>query len=279
MLVLSSHEAGALVEAKKEGKNGGKFSCNLGRNICDVLFLDNEFLFPDNIHISLSEIVRISATSTVCFLITGGKAEKIQTYDEQTKKFYKLFPTKNWPTLEISGIRMHRVTHITPREDTEMKIRLVSPVKGTCLDTCMGLGYTAMGLLHAGAKHVITVEKDQSCITIARHNPWSLELFQGKIKIVEGDISEKIQNMKTQSFDRIIHDPPSFALAGELYSFAFYEQLYRVLKKKGKMFHYTGRPGAIRAKRDLLGEVAKRLKQAGFTIRREDAALGVVGWK
>jgi len=227
----------------------------------------------------VSEIEKIAATPTVCFIITEGKAEKIQLFDDHTRKFYKLFPTKDWPTLEISGIRMHRVMQVTPQKYTAIKIQLVSPVKGTCLDTCMGLGYTAMGLQYAGAQTVTTVEKDQNCITIARHNPWSQELFQSKIRIIGGDIFEKIQTMRTQSFDRIMHDPPSFTLAGELYSLVFYEQLYRVLKKKGKIFHYTGRPGAVRAKRDLLGEVVKRLKQAGFYVRREDAALGVVAWK
>ncbi len=279
MLVLSSPEAIALLNAKKEGKAGGVFFCNLGKDMCEVLILADEFLFFHNLHLPIAEVEKIAANPNICFFITEEKAEKIQLFADDTKKFYKLFPTKDWPTLEISGIRMHRVTKVTPKEDTEMKIKLVSPVHDICLDTCMGLGYTAIGLLHAGARSVITVEKDNNCITIAKHNPWSEELFDSNIKIMNGDISEKIQQMKTQSFDRIIHDPPSFALAGELYSLAFYEQLYRVLKRKGKLFHYTGRPGAIRAQRDLLGEVAKRLKKVGFAVRREDTALGVVGWK
>ncbi|MBI4441545.1 methyltransferase [Candidatus Woesearchaeota archaeon] len=272
MLILSSREAAQLL---RQEAGTAKVSVNLGKDLVDVL-IDNGFLFPGHIHLSVQDARTIATTDDVCFLVTADGISKIQLFSPETNKFYKLYPTADWPTIEISGTRMHRVTKVTPKMDTEMKIRLVSPVKGACLDTCTGLGYTAIGLLHAGAAHVTTVEHDSNCLEIARHNPWSQELFSSpQIVQKKRDVAELIVKMKTASFDRIVHDPPSFALAGQLYSLDFYKQLYRVLKQDGKLYHYTGRVGAVRSGRDIIGEVSRRLKQAGFRIRREEETLGV----
>ncbi|EQD41231.1 hypothetical protein B1A_16160 [mine drainage metagenome] len=37
-----------------------------------------------------------------------------------------------------------------------------------------------------------------------------------------------------------------------------------MLKRKGKLFHYTGRPNKLTSGRDVPNEVSKRLRQAGF---------------
>ena len=66
------------------------------------------------------------------------------------------------------------------------------------------------------------------------------------------------------SFDAVLHDPPRLGIAGELYSLLFYDQLARVLKRKGKLFHYTGAPNKLTSGRDVPGEVARRLRRAGF---------------
>lgn len=39
-----------------------------------------------------------------------------------------------------------------------------------------------------------------------------------------------------------MHNPPRFSIAGELYGLDFYRALYRVLRRDGKLFHYTGEP-------------------------------------
>ncbi|MDQ6660672.1 MAG: spermine synthase, partial [Chloroflexota bacterium] len=76
---------------------------------------------------------------------------------------------------------------------------------------------------------------------IARLNPWSQGLFNNpKIQQIMGDTFEVVQGFEDESFSRIIHDPPVFSLAGELYSGAFYQQLYRILKRGGRLFHYIG---------------------------------------
>ncbi|HSX64897.1 MAG TPA: SAM-dependent methyltransferase, partial [Pseudoxanthomonas sp.] len=67
------------------------------------------------------------------------------------------------------------------------------------------------------------------------------------------------------SVDALLHDPPRFGIAGELYSQVFYDQLARVLRRGGRLFHYTGNPNKLTSGRDVPREVAKRLEKAGFT--------------
>ncbi|MEL6823987.1 MAG: hypothetical protein AAFP70_19700 [Calditrichota bacterium] len=60
-----------------------------------------------------------------------------------------------------------------------------------------------------------------------------------------------------------MHDPPRYALASELYSVDFYQQLHRVLGKRGRLYHYTGNPNQQRRK-SLPERTIERLYQAGF---------------
>jgi len=73
-----------------------------------------------------------------------------------------------------------------------------------------------------------------------------------------------------------LHDPPRFGIAGELYSQVFYDQLARVLKRRGKLFHYTGTPNKLTSQRDVPTEVANRLRRAGFAAQlKGDGVLAV----
>ncbi len=196
-------------------------------------------------------------------------------YSGETGKFYKLRETKDWPTLEISGIHMHRMGRVSPKEDTQNKVNCLSP-KGRVLDTCMGLGYTAIMMASMEVvKEVITVEKDRNVVEIAKQNPFSAGLWKNpKIRIVEGDVFSEIG--KLGKFDAILHDPPRLALAGELYSLEFYRKLFSALKPGGRMFHYTGSPGVKRGKNIPAG-VKKRLVKAGFRIVKDcPEALGIL---
>ena len=53
----------------------------------------------------------------------------------------------------------------------------------------------------------------------------------------------------------------------ELYAQAFYDQLARVLRRGGRLFHYTGSPNKLTSGRDVPREVAKRLEKSGFKAR------------
>ena len=70
--------------------------------------------------------------------------------------------------------------------------------------------------------------------------------------------------MPAASVDAILHDPPRFGIAGELYSQVFYDQMARVIRRKGRLFHYTGTPNRLSSGRDVPNEVANRLRKAGF---------------
>jgi predicted methyltransferase len=67
-----------------------------------------------------------------------------------------------------------------------------------------------------------------------------------------------------ESVDATLHDPPRFGIAGELYSQVFYNHLARVLRRKGRLFHYTGAPNKLSSGREFANEVAARLRHAGF---------------
>jgi predicted methyltransferase len=188
-------------------------------------------------------------------------------------------PTGRAPTLLISGIPMHRVKGIDPHRDTLQKIRTVAPITGRVLDTCTGLGYTAIEAAKT-ADQVVTIELDPTVLEVARLNPWSRQLFdQPKIQQIVGDAFDVIDTLGDGSFSRIIHDPPMFGLAGDLYSGHFYRDLFRVLQRKGRLFHYVG-DLASRSGRNVVKGVSRRLGEAGFSrIVRKPQAFGVVAYK
>ncbi|ASI99441.1 class I SAM-dependent methyltransferase [Thermococcus celer] len=236
----------------------------------------DEFVFPDGTRVSREIIERIAGDGESVYFVRNG-VYKAAIAGEH---FYKLVPTIP-PTIEINGIRMHRTKEVNPLQDTRNKVNAVKPEEGeTVLDTCMGLGYTAIEASKRGA-YVITVEKDKNVIELARINPWSRELFTGgKVQVIQGDVFEVVRRFRDGSFDVVIHDPPRFSLAGQLYSGEFYRELYRVLRPGGRLFHYVGNPGKKYRKKDLQRGVMERLREVGFVgVRRVPEALGVVARK
>ena len=194
------------------------------------------------------------------YLIENEEVTKIAFFSEHTNRFYKLMPTADWPTIAIGSVPMHR--RISPQADSMNKIRLLKP-RGCVLDTCMGCGYTAI-LAAETAKKVITFEKDDTILELARLNPYSQALFRyTNIEIRRGDISVAINEFPDDLFDCITHDPPTFTLAPELFSGAFYKQLWRVLKPNSRLFHYTPLY-KVKQGVDFPSNVQKKLKKVGF---------------
>src|SRR5882762_1321321 len=188
----------------------------------------------------------------------------------------KLVPTQ-WgpPTFEIDGIKMLPTARISPYADAERKVGLIQPRGKVILDTCGGLGYFAAWCLLGYAKQVLSYEKNPDVIWLRSLNPWSPEIGSG-LTLIQGDITEQIAMLSGGSVDAILHDPPRFGIAGELYSQVFYDHLARVLKRKGKLFHYTGTPNKLSSGRDVPNEVAKRLRYAGFAAELNgDGVLAV----
>ena len=140
----------------------------------------------------------------------------------------------------LSGLPMHRIKGTDPHQDTLNKVKTVRPLVGRVLDTATGLGYTAIEAART-AEQVTTIVLDPAVLTIARRNPWSRELFDNpKITQVIGDSFEQAPLFADNTFSVILHDPPMFHLAGDLYSGEFYRQLWRILKNTGRLFHYIG---------------------------------------
>ncbi|MEM1514842.1 MAG: hypothetical protein QXH24_02165 [Candidatus Bathyarchaeia archaeon] len=105
----------------------------------------------------------------------------IKFYSWKTGKFYRLVETCTWPYLEISGIRMHRADKVDPKTDAILKIKALGRIYSSILDCCTGLGYTViLAAKIRDVKEVITVEKDENVIFIARQNPYSKPLFEDK---------------------------------------------------------------------------------------------------
>ena len=190
--------------------------------------------------------------------------ETFQPLARFTTSLIKLVPTE-WgpPTFEIDGIKMLPTAQVSPYADAERKVGLIQPRGKVILDTCGGLGYFAAWCLVGQARQVLSYEKNPDVIWLRSLNPWSPGIGGG-LTLTQGDIAEQIVLLSNASVDAVLHDPPRFGIAGELYSQVFYDHLARVIKRKGRLFHYTGAPNKLTSGRDVPNEVAKRLRHAGF---------------
>lgn len=193
------------------------------------------------------------------------------------KHFYKLAKTPGAPTLEIDGIRMHRTKNTTPEKDAEEKLQMLGLNGGRVLDTCMGLGYTAIQAHRRRAEYVISIEYEPNVVRIAQLNPWSSQLFtEERIHKLIGDSFYLVDGFPKDHFDYILHDPPRHSSAGHLYGQEFYDKLARVLKPRGKLFHYTGEPRSRYRKVNIQKGVSERLSKAGFKdIEYHPPVMGV----
>jgi len=240
-----------------------------------------EARLPDGRPLTREELDYIVDAPRSCFEVRADGPHKIQIYSEEDERLYSLMPTEGAPTLLVSGISMHRIKGVDPHGDAVAKVRAVAPVAGLVLDTSTGLGYTAIEAART-ARHVTTMEVNPTCLAIARLNPWSRALFESEnITQVVGDATEEIERCADRQFQRIIHDPPSLSMAGEMYSTEFYRQLCRVLQSKGRLFHYIGDIDAAAGRNSSIARGAmRRLQEAGFKrVVRNERAFGLVAYK
>ena len=178
---------------------------------------------------------------------------------------YQLVPTAGAPTAEIDGIQMHCAGRFDPFEWADKAVATVVRKGDRIFETCGGLGYMAILAVRRGAGEVVSTEISEGMLRLRRFNPWSRLEAGLPIRVTHADAFDMLSNQADRCFETVIHDPPRFSRAPALYSQAFYDRAYAVLKPGGRMFHYTGSPSS--RTRDLGGAVRKRLLRAGFRVR------------
>lgn len=257
LLTLSVHEA--LCDAQANGSGVLDCSLDLGRTQTQVQVQTDGWTWNGRVF----PFLEVCKERTIYHWIDGD-FEAISRFNGG---LIKLVPTQ-WgaPTFEIDGIKMLPTAQVSPYADAQRKVGLIQPLGKVVLDTCGGLGYFAAWCLKGKARRVLSYEKNPDVIWLRSLNPWSPDPAQidSALTLTQGDIAEQIASMATASVDAILHDPPRFGIAGELYSQTFYDQLARVIKPRGRLFHYTGAPNKLTSRRDVPKEVATRLQRAGF---------------
>ena len=278
-IVLVHHHVQPLVTARREGRRSAVVSLDLGLTTDEVTLTHEGVALPDGRSLAWEHIDEVTADAAACFVVQENGVRKIQVFSEFLNRSYSLMPTDGAPTLINAGFTMHRIVGIDPYQDTLRKIRAIAPLRGRVLDTATGLGYTAIEAAKT-ADHVLTIELDPAVLEIARLNPWSHALFHNPtITQLIGDTSEEIRRLDDASFTRIIHDPPSLSLAGDLYAGGYYRQLFRVLQRGGRLFHYVGNLESKHGHRVARG-VVRRLQEAGFArVLRCPTAFGLVAYR
>jgi len=280
--VLSSRQAIVLLTARAAGATDAAVSLDLGLTTTDVTLTPDRLVLPRDSWIGWDDLALIAERKEGCFAVRApGTVERIGQFSEALSRHYSLYPTAGAPTILIAGFSMHRIKGTEPWQDGLAKAHAADPLRGRILDTSTGLGYTAIEAARTrGVEEVVTIELDPTTLTIARDNPWSRELFtEPKIRQLVGDSYAIVPTFPPESFSRIIHDPPIFSLAGELYSGVYYRELFRILRRGGKLFHYIGNLESKGSGGVARGAI-RRLQEAGFTrIERRPEAFGVVATK
>lgn len=269
-----------LRRASRDGKGREvRISLDVGRSQVRVSLLPpNHFRYGEQIL-----PIPASPDSERTILIWREKEwEAWQRFDRSTNKYYKMVFVAEGvpPTVEISGIKMHVTQGGSPLEDTRRKLKTLGRLRGRVLDTCLGLGYTAIAeARYEEVQQVLVCEADPNLLAFCAENPWSQEVLNHpKIQLIVAPVETVVTQIPPAYFRYIVHDPPRFSLAPQLYQLQFYRELFRVLKTGGALYHYTGNPHQRQRKRSLATQTAERLYEAGFA-RVKIGYQGVVARK
>ena len=252
-----------ILNAMQSGKNEVRLSLDL--NLTEKLWpIEKDRLIIDHtLFIDRKTLETIASIKNKIFVFQDNALSPLEI---RSHSYYKLAPTKTAPILEIDGIKMHRSKEIDPLTDAKEKTRRVVSKGDFVLDTCGGLGYSALFAVTAGAKKVISTEKSSDVIQLRNLNPWLQKTDESQIMFIHADITQYIDGLEDHLFNSVIHDPPRFTSAtGDLYGKAFYDALYRVMAPHSKLFHYTGSPKKIKTGDRFVVNTVKRLETSGFT--------------
>jgi predicted methyltransferase len=288
-----------IAEAMEAGSSFVELSLDLNLSKNRFAIKGNSLVLDKTFEIDIKDLAPVASSRQKVFALS---CDALSPIEVRADGYYKLVPTDTVPTLEIDGIKMHRSKDIDPFVDAREKTKLVVKPQDHVLDTCGGLGYSALFALKAGAGHVVSTEKSRAVIQIRQQNPWLMATGVGggdpvkngpaqkglakkglgqidlaRIELVNADITDYICTLADQIFDAVIHDPPRFTSAtGQLYGKQFYTQLFRVMKQSSRLFHYTGSPKKINHQDRFIKNAMKRLEQAGFSkVQFNDHLQGI----
>ena len=274
---LHTINAKQALEAIAKGLSCVMLSTDLNISEQEFSIIDQELVLDQDNKLTINELKKIVKKTQRIYLCSDGDMEPLE---DRSSGYYKLVPTQGAPLLEISGVKMHISKGTDPfTSASEMSQQAVR--KGDkVLDCCSGLGYAAIAAHRLGASEVLTIELSPQVMGLRAQNPWSKDLGNDGIVQRQGSSYELIGTMPSISFDSVIHDPPRFSLAGELYSEEFYREICRVLRPGGRLFHYTGNPHVVKKGSSFVDGVIRRLKAAGFkNVVKVEHLMGVSAQK
>lgn len=259
--LLTAEIHAAMLRAVRDGAVQCECSLDLGLTIGPVALSARGFTWNDSQYTWPATALK----ERTAYHWTDGAFAPVSVY---AGSLIKLVPTP-WgaPTFEIDGIKMLPTAKMSPFEDARRKVELVGVRERRVLDTCGGLGYFAAWCRRLGAARILSCEKNPHVLWLRALNPWS-PAADAVLEVLNIGIDEHIDTLADASFDVVLHDPPRFGIAGELYARTFYQKLARVLRPGGSLFHYTGAPNRLTSGRDVAGEVLGRLQHSGFEARR-----------
>jgi uncharacterized protein len=271
-LLLHSHLATTLCQVPIGSTSSISF--DLGRTTESVERTTDGILWRKKI-LSISLLQRVASGGNTIYLLDLSTLSMIPLQRVQDARLYQLRCTRMAPTVMISGIQMHSLDNAW--EDSRVKAELVVRRGDWVLDTCGGLLYTVLASIDRGAGLVITTEPDATIRWLRAFNPWSDLPASAPVISFKLQCEELIVRLPDNAMDCVVHDPPRFSLAGELYGQRFYSSLHRVLRPGGKLYHYTGVPYSKGRGRRFVKGVARRLRSAGFEVSWHQESKGLVG--
>ncbi|BAJ03232.1 class I SAM-dependent methyltransferase [Shewanella violacea] len=270
---LHTINARQALEAIAKGLSSVRLSVDLNISEREFSLSDQGLVLDEDNLLSIDELKKIVKKTQRIYLCSDGDMFPLE---DRSSGYYKLVPTTGAPLLEISGVKMHISKGTDPFTSASEMAQQAVHKGDKVLDCCSGLGYAAIAAHRLGASEVLTIELSPEVMGLRAQNPWSKDLDKDGIVQRQGSSFELIKTMPSISFDAVVHDPPRFSLAGELYSEEFYREIYRVLRRDGQLFHYTGNPHVVKKGSSFVDGVIRRLKSAGFrNVEKVEHLMGV----
>ena len=278
--VILSHFQTQHFPRNREAPASITLSPDLGLTSIEATLGPEGLFLPNGEHLDWDAIDEITGSENGCFAIKGGRPEKIQAFSATTNRVCSLMPTAGAPTMLVAGFTMHRIKDCDPYRGSDWpRFRRSHRFEAWC--SIPPLAWDTRRSRRRGRRCRSTPSSwTRRAQEIARQNPWSQALFDHPaITQHMGDSDELVETFPDGMFDRIIHDPPVVSLAGHLYGAEFYRKLHRLLRAKGRLFHYIGNPKS-RSMMNVTHGVSDRLRTAGFSrVRPWPEAFGVVAEK